>query len=47
MVQVRTALEEMGKDGAFKRKEAGWRNWISRGKLLMTTSTQTRLLDDT
>jgi hypothetical protein len=25
----RTALDEM-KDGAFKRKDAAWRNWISR-----------------
>ena len=27
---ARTALDEMAKDGAFKRKDAAWRNWISR-----------------
>eukprot|EP00545_Synedropsis_sp_CCMP1620_P012038 CAMPEP_0119005250 /NCGR_PEP_ID=MMETSP1176-20130426/1613_1 /TAXON_ID=265551 /ORGANISM="Synedropsis recta cf, Strain CCMP1620" /LENGTH=343 /DNA_ID=CAMNT_0006957039 /DNA_START=59 /DNA_END=1090 /DNA_ORIENTATION=- len=27
---VRTALEEMCKDGAFTRKDAAWRDWISR-----------------
>ena len=29
---ARTALSEMSKDGAFKRSEAAWRNWISRGE---------------
>jgi putative glutathione S-transferase len=29
MVKGRTALDEMGADGAFKRKESAWRNWIS------------------
>ncbi|KAG7374417.1 glutathione S-transferase, C-terminal-like protein [Nitzschia inconspicua] len=27
---ARTALDEMGDDGSFKRKDAAWRNWISR-----------------
>ena len=31
MVKARSALDEMGADGAFKRKEAAWRNWISKG----------------
>lgn len=26
----RTALDEMSKDGAFRRKDSAWRNWISR-----------------
>ena len=28
---ARTALEEMGKDGAFVRKDAAHRNWIRNG----------------
>ena len=32
MTQARTALEEMSKDGEFKRKDAAWRNWISTGR---------------
>lgn len=31
-MSARTALDEMSKDGDFKRKDAAWRNWISRGK---------------
>jgi len=27
--QPRTALDEMNKNGEFKRKDAAWRNWIS------------------
>jgi glutathionyl-hydroquinone reductase len=27
---ARTALEEMSKDGDFKREDAAWRDWISR-----------------
>jgi glutathionyl-hydroquinone reductase len=26
----RTALEEVSREGEFKRKDAVWRNWISR-----------------
>ena len=29
-VNARTALDEMAKDGAFKRKDSVWRNFISR-----------------
>lgn len=29
---ARTALEEASKDGAFVRKDAAYRNWISKGK---------------
>ncbi|CAB9519294.1 S-transferase omega-like 2 [Seminavis robusta] len=29
MSKARTALEEMGKDGSFKRKDSAWRSWIS------------------
>jgi glutathionyl-hydroquinone reductase len=29
---ARTALDEMGSDGSFKRRESAWRNWISKGK---------------
>jgi hypothetical protein len=29
---ARTALDEMASDGSFKRREAAWRNWISKGK---------------
>lgn len=29
MVKARTALDEMGSKGEFKRKDAVWRNWIS------------------
>ena len=28
--KARTALDEMSKDGTFQRKEAAWRNFISR-----------------
>jgi len=35
MSKARTALEEMGKDGSFKRKESAWRNWISDGRFLL------------
>eukprot|EP00542_Grammatophora_oceanica_P006377 CAMPEP_0194055804 /NCGR_PEP_ID=MMETSP0009_2-20130614/57953_1 /TAXON_ID=210454 /ORGANISM="Grammatophora oceanica, Strain CCMP 410" /LENGTH=347 /DNA_ID=CAMNT_0038704859 /DNA_START=137 /DNA_END=1180 /DNA_ORIENTATION=- len=28
--RARTALDEMSKDGEFKRREAAWRSWISR-----------------
>jgi hypothetical protein len=31
-MKVRTALDEMGSDGSFKRIDATWRNWISKGK---------------
>jgi putative glutathione S-transferase len=27
----RTALDEMGKDGSFKRTDSAWRNWVSPG----------------
>ena len=27
---ARTALDEMEKDGAFRRKDSAWRDWISR-----------------
>ncbi|KAL7474840.1 hypothetical protein ACHAW6_000791 [Cyclotella cf. meneghiniana] len=27
---ARTALDEMGEDGSFKRRDASWRNWVSR-----------------
>lgn len=27
----RTALDEMGKDGSFKRTDSAWRNWITPG----------------
>ena len=30
--KARTGLEEMSKDGTFQRKEAAWRNFISRDK---------------
>ncbi len=30
MTKVRTALDELGDDGSFKREDAAWRNWISR-----------------
>lgn len=29
MTKARTALDEMGKDGTFKRKDSAWRSWIS------------------
>lgn len=29
MTKARTAIEEMGEDGSFKRKDSVWRNWIS------------------
>lgn len=29
MSKARTALDELGKDGDFKRRDAAWRNWIS------------------
>ncbi|CAB9513518.1 Glutathionyl-hydroquinone reductase [Seminavis robusta] len=29
MVKARTALDELGTDGSFKRKESAWRNWVS------------------
>ena len=31
---ARTALDELGNDGSFKRKDAAWRSWISRGMSL-------------
>lgn len=31
MGKVRTALEEVSKDGEFKRVESGYRNWIKNG----------------
>ena len=37
MVKARTALDELGKDGGFTRKEAAWRNWISKGKKMQST----------
>ena len=33
MGKARTALDEMGTDGTFKRKDSAWRNWISSGTL--------------
>jgi len=27
---IRTALDEQSSTGEFKRKDAAWRNWISR-----------------
>jgi hypothetical protein len=29
---ARTALDELSADGAFKRVDAAWRNWISKGE---------------
>jgi len=29
-LKVRTALDELGEDGSFKRTDSAWRNWISR-----------------
>jgi hypothetical protein len=31
VVKARTALDELGTRGEFKRTEAVWRNWIGRG----------------
>ena len=31
MSNARTALAEVADDGAFKRSDSAWRNWISRG----------------
>ena len=31
MVEVRTTLDEMDSDGTLRRKDAGWRSWVSRG----------------
>jgi hypothetical protein len=28
----RTALEESGEKGEFKRRDATWRNWVSKGE---------------
>jgi hypothetical protein len=27
-----TGLDELGDDGAFKRTDAAWKNWISKGE---------------
>lgn len=32
MSAARTALDESGKKGEFKRVDAVWRDWISNGK---------------
>lgn len=32
LLSTRTALEEMGTKGEFKRRDAAWRNWVSREK---------------
>jgi hypothetical protein len=29
--KARTALDELGKDGSFARRDAAWRSWISTG----------------
>lgn len=31
---ARTALNEMGTKGEFKRTDAAWRNWISKGEFV-------------
>jgi hypothetical protein len=33
---VRTALDEHGDKGEFKRREATWRNWVSSKGMFMT-----------
>lgn len=33
--KVRSALDEVGTKGEFKRRDAAWRNWISRGAAMV------------
>lgn len=38
-VKAHTALDESSADGAFKRTDAAWRNWIRNGKRLALDDT--------
>ena len=33
MVKTRTTMDELEKDGTFKRGNAAWRSWVSTGAL--------------
>ena len=35
VVSARTALDEFGTKGEFKRTDAVWRNWIGEGKCVV------------
>lgn len=43
-IAARTALDEMSVKGEFKRKDAAWRNWVSKGECFIQTEDRGRAL---